>query len=122
MGDLYVMEANSMALIPEKTSILPQVNKAGRMCPPGLYEAFSPSLGNDKGVTHPTAESIQVQKPSIPYPFTNDDERGAVWGTSFSVASYSSRSSSYINTYLTQEMVDEEHQQKISGKKQKLKT
>ena len=41
MDNLYGMEADKVALIPEKVTIGPQVSDAKRMCSPEPFQAFS---------------------------------------------------------------------------------
>ena len=59
-GDLYAMEANSMTLISERATIMPQVSTSAGVTSQYPSKAFSPPVMTDNSLTLLEAESTWV--------------------------------------------------------------
>ena len=105
-SDLYAMEANSMTLISERETIMPQVSTFAGVISQYPFQVFSPLMA-DNSLTLLSAESSQM--PQADRVVVGNEERGAIGGTPLCITSYSSRTGSRLaNIDLPQETLDEE--------------
>ena len=77
-SDLYAMEANSMLLITEKATIMPQVDDTGHIHPLDPSQTFSPPLWPITRLIPLVAESTWVPQPNIEGDFCQDAEQHAI--------------------------------------------
>ena len=103
-----------MALISERTTIMPQVSTYVGVNSTYPSQVFSPSVMADDSVTLPAAESVWV--PQADRVVVGNEERGAIGGTPLSITPCSlSISSGLASIDLTQEMLDGESREKLKG-------
>ena len=113
-SDLYAMEANSMTLISERATIMPQVSTSAGISSQHPSQVLNPPSMADNSLTLLAAESTQV--PQTDRVVVGTEERGAIGGTTFSITSCSSSTSSWLASIdLTQESLDEETREKLTG-------
>ena len=86
-GDLYIMELNSISLITERATIMPQVGDTSQTHPLDLSQNSSPPLGTEMGLMPSIAESTQVSCPTLPDTSHPNGKWGAVGNTSLGVVS-----------------------------------
>ena len=113
-GDLYIMEATSMALISERKTFMPQVTTSVGVIFQYPSQVLSSPLMADNKLTLPAAESTQM--PQADRVITGNEEKGAIGGTPLSITSHSSSMNIGLGSInLTQEMLNEESGEKTTG-------
>ena len=116
-GDLYAMRVNTMTLIPEKATIMPQVSSTIVTYPVDPSQKFSPSLGTVTGLIPKWVFQLRYHN-LLCWSKIIRIMKEVLWGTSFSIASFFSSGNGHLtNKDITREMLDEEIGRQILGKK-----
>ena len=113
--DLHAMEANSMTLMSNRPTFMPQVSTLVGLISQYPSQVLNPSLMVDNNLTVSAAKSTQV--PLADGVASGNEEIGDTGGTPLSITSHSlSMSSGLASTDLIQEIFNGESREKLKGK------